>query len=698
MKQSFLFSILFSATTLCMQAQNKYNYPKTEKETITDNYFGSTVADPYRWLEDDRSAKTEAWVKEQNLCTQKYFSQIAGKEKIKTRLTEIWNYEKQSTSYKKGNAFFCYKNNGLQNQSVLYIKKSLQDAGTILLDPNTLSTDGTVSLSGTSISKNGKTLAFGISKAGSDWVEIKFMDIATKKMLKDEIKWVKFSGMSWRGDGIYYSRYDEPKGSALSQKNQFHKVYFHKLGTVQDKDQLIFEDKEHGNYNFGASVSEDENFLSIYTSESTSGEKLMIKDLRIPKAEFVKIADDFTSDYSVIDNIGDDFYMITNNKAPNYKLVKFTLKTAAAKEFEDVVPETRNLLEGARLCNGKLIINYLQDVTSKLYRCDLNGKIEGEIKLPGLCKINSFNSDNKDDFATYSIAQFTAPEQTYYLNAKTWESKLIFSPNCKFKSSDYITEQYFFESKDKTKVPLFITRRKDVVMNENTPAFVYGYGGFNISVTPGFGVDKAVFLENGGIYVVINMRGGGEYGQDWHKAGTKCKKQNVFDDFISGIDFLVSKKFTSYKKVAIHGRSNGGLLIGAVMTQRPDVCKVALPMVGVLDMLRFHLFTIGRAWSVDYGNSENKEEFACLLKYSPLHNVNVNRYPATLVLTGDHDDRVVPAHSFKFAATLQEKNQSDNPMLIRIDVNAGHGSGKPTSKQIDEFSDMWAFVFYHLGL
>ncbi len=696
MYRFLILTAIFSLFLNLSKAQNHYNYPVVEKDQVTDDYFGYPVEDPFRWLEDDRSDRTEQWVKQENLVTEKYLRRIVYRAKIKTRLTELWNFNKQSAPFKKGTSFFCYKNDGLQNQSVLYIKKNLEDIGEILLDPNALSTDGTVSLSGTSISKNGKTLAYGISKAGSDWVEIHFKDIATKKDLPDVIKWVKFSAMSWKGNGIYYSRYDEPTGSALSQKNQFHKVYYHQLGAKQEKDVLIFEDKSNPNYNFGTHVTDDENYLFISTSQSTSGDKLVVKDLLSPGSKFVTVADNFDFENSIIDNIGKTFYMRTNNGAPKYKLVSFTID--APKKFKTILPETTDLLEGVRLCNNKLVANYLQDACSKLRCFSLAGILEKDIQLPGICKLSAFNSDKTYNFATYSIVQYTGPEQSYFLDATNWTSKLIFKPNCKFDSDKYITKQVFYESKDGIKVPMFITHKKDLVINEQTPCFVFGYGGFNISLSPEFRIDRALFLEAGGIYCVPNLRGGGEYGEEWHKAGTKCKKQNVFDDFIAACDFLVANKYTSYNKIAIHGRSNGGLLIGAVMTQRPDICKVALPTVGVLDMLRFHLFTIGRAWTVDYGSSENKEEFMCLLNYSPVHNVKPIDYPATLILTGDHDDRVVPAHSFKFAATLQEKNKSDNPMLIRIDVNAGHGAGKPTSKQIDEFADMWSFVFYNLEI
>lgn len=682
-----------------LKAQKALVYHGTEKQKVTDTYFGTTIEDPYRWLEDDRSEKTAEWVKQQNVVTEGYLSQIEARKSVRSRLKELWNFNTQSAPFKKGNLFFCFRNDGLQNQSVLYTKRSLEDpVGEVLLDVNAMASDGTVSLSGLSVSKDGKTLAYGISQAGSDWVEIHFKDIATKTDVPEVIKWVKFSGMSWKGDGIYYSRYKTPDGSSLYQVNQNHKVYFHKLGTSQDQDVLVHEDSKNPDYNFGAYTTSDEKYLVLSTSKTTSGEMLAIKDLTKENTRFVSIASDFDSDYSIIGNIGGTFYMLTNRNAPMYKLVSFTLDAPDEKNWKTVLPEGKSLLEGARLCNQKIVANYLENVVSKLYRYDLNGKLEGEIKLPGLCRITTFNTDKDYDFATYSIAQFTSPSETYYLDAKTWESKPYFRPSCKFDAQNYITEQVFYNSKDGTRIPMFVTRKKDLVMDENTPCFVYGYGGFNISIAPEFRVDRTVFLEAGGIYCVPNIRGGGEYGETWHKAGTKCNKQNVFDDFIAACDFLVSKKYTSYKKIAIHGRSNGGLLIGAVMTQRPDICKVALPTVGVLDMLRFHKFTIGRAWTVDYGCSENEDEFNCLIKYSPLHNLKPLNYPATLVLTGDHDDRVVPAHSFKFAATLQEKNKSDQPTLIRIDVNAGHGAGKPTIKQIDEAADMWGFVFHHLGM
>jgi len=698
MYRSFIFVSFLGLLSGSLSGQGKIKYPNTDRVGQSDEYFGARVADPYRWLEDDMSDKTGQWVKEQNEVTEDYLKKIYFREKIKARLKLLWNFNKQSAPFKKGNSFFCYKNDGLQNQSVLYIKKSIEDNGEVLLDPNKLSNDGTVSLSGISISKNGKTLAYGISNAGSDWVEIHFRDIVTKKDLPDVIKWVKFSDMSWKGNGIYYSRYDEPTGSALSQKNQFHKVYFHQLGTKQAQDVLVFEDKTKPDYNFSADVTDDENYLALSVSQSTSGNKLLIKDLADPKAKFVTVVDNFDSETHIIDNIGKTFYLRTNANAPKYKVVSFDITAPLPDKWKTLITESEDLLEGAHMCNNKILVTYLKQACSKLSSYSLAGKLDKEIELPGICKLSAFNSDRTYKFATYSIAQYTGPEQSYYLDAETWQSKLIFKPECKFESEKYVTEQVFYPGKDGTRISMFITHKKDIDVNEKTPCFVYGYGGFNISLSPEFRIDRAVFLEAGGIYCVPNLRGGGEYGEDWHKSGTKCRKQNVFDDFIAACDFLVAKKYTSYDKIAIHGRSNGGLLIGAVMTQRPDICKVALPTVGVLDMLRFHLFTIGRAWTVDYGCSENPDDFKCLYKYSPLHNIKPTNYPATMVLTGDHDDRVVPAHSFKFAATLQRNNTGDNPTLIRIDVNAGHGAGKPTSKQIDEFGDMWSFVFYNLDM
>lgn len=691
------YSVLF--TTICLNAFSQMNYPITQEVKQTDEYHGVKVEDPYRWLEDDNSTETKVWVENQNKTTSKYLAQISYREGIKKRLTELWNFGKVSAPYKKGKLFFSYRNNGLQNQSVLYTQTSLEAKPEVLLDPNILSMDGTTSLSGTSISKDGMYLAYGISKAGSDWVEIHVKNIATKEDLKDVIKWVKFSDMSWKGNGFYYSRYDEPKaGKDFTDKNEFHKVYYHTLGEPQNEDILVYEDKAHADRNFSTQVTHDENYLIIYGSESTSGQSLMIKDLSNPQSKFLSLVDNFDNEYSVMENVGNQLFVFTNYKAPRYKLVKINLSKSDQSNWEDVLAEKEHLLEGVSFCGDKIITNYLENVSSRLYLHNINGKVEKEITLPSLCKVNGVFSDRENDFVTYSTVSFISPEEVYFYDSKTNISKLLFKPASSFKSENYVTEQVFYESKDGTKIPMFLTHKKGIELDGNNPCFVFGYGGFNISYTPEFRIDRAIFLETGGIYCVPNLRGGGEFGEEWHMNGTKCMKQNVFDDFIAACDYLVGKKYTSHDKIAIHGRSNGGLLIGAVMTQRPDIAKVAIPTVGVLDMLRFHLFTIGRAWTVDYGCSENKVEFECLYKYSPLHNVKKALYPATLVLTGDHDDRVVPAHSFKFAATLQKYSDRKNPTLIRIDVNAGHGAGKPTAKQIEEFADMWSFVFYNLGM
>ena len=686
-------------TILCLNAVSQIVYPISNTVKQTDTYHGVEVDDPYRWLEDDNSEPTKAWVQSQNKVTENYLTQISFRNKIKERLTALWNYEKMSSIFKKGKLFFSFKNNGLQNQSVLYSQKSLLDNPSVVLDPNLFSSDGTAALSGMAINKEGNYIAYGISKAGSDWVEIHVKDMVTNTVLTDVINWVKFSDIAWKGNGFYYSRYNTPiDNKAFTQKNEFHKVYYHTIGKLQSEDVLVYEDKLNPNRNFSAHVTNDENYLIIYGSETTSGNSLMIRDLTNDANPFVTIVADFKHDYAVKENIGNQFFIYTNDKAPKYKLIKLNLKNPNIQNWEDVLPEKEDLLEGVSFCGNKIISNYLKRVSSKLYLHTIFGKKEKEIPLPGICKVNFVSASRDEDIALYSIVSYTSPEEVYFYDAKVGTSKRIFKPNIDFKSSDYETKQVIYKSKDGTPVSMFITHKKGIVLNGDNPCFVFGYGGFNISYTPEFRIDRAVFLEAGGIYCVPNLRGGGEYGEDWHVNGTKCKKQNVFDDFMAACDYLVENKYTSHQKLAIHGRSNGGLLIGAVMTQRPDIAKVAIPTVGVLDMLRFHMFTIGRAWSADYGNSESKEEFECLYKYSPLHQIKKVNYPATLILTGDHDDRVVPAHSFKFAATLQKYNTSSNSTLIRVDVNAGHGAGKPTDKQIAEFADMWSFVFFNLGM
>lgn len=678
----------------------KLNYPQTKKVDSTDTYFGNKIADPYRWLEDDRSAETAEWVKAQNKVTYDYLGTIPFRDKIKDRLTKIWNFEKRTSPFKKGKNYFYYKNDGIQNQSVLLVQEGLTGTSRVLLDPNTLAADGTASLGGLAISKNGKYLAYSINRAGSDWSEIFVMEIASGKKLEDEIKWVKFSGISWRGDGFYYSAYDAPKGgSELSNKNEFHKVFFHKLGDTQDKDLLVYEDKQHPLRNFSAGITEDENLLLLYGSESTSGTTLSVKDLTKPNSEFYSVVSNFENNYGVIHNEGNRLFVITDKGAPKYQLLEIDFtKKPDYENWKKIIPESSDLLESVSLCNGKLVAKYLKDVSTKMFVYSMDGKKEREIDLPGICKVDGFDSDKDDSLAFFTYKTFTAPDVVYKYNIVNDQMNVWFKPEIDFKSDEYETKQVFYPSKDGTKIPMFITHKKGIKLDGSNPCFLFGYGGFNSYYSPEFRIDRAVFLENGGIYAIPGLRGGGDYGEGWHKAGTKCQKQNVFDDFIAAAEYLVKEKYTAHDKLAIHGRSNGGLLVGAVMTQRPDIAKVAIPTVGVLDMLRFHKFTIGWAWTTDYGSSDNEDEYKCIIKYSPLHNVKETKYPATLVTTGDHDDRVVPAHSFKFIATLQEKQKGKNPVMVRIDTNAGHGAGKPTTKQIEEYADIWSFVFFNLGM
>ncbi len=698
--------MLLTILSACSNNENKnqsvkIDYPKTKKVDTVDTYFGTKVPDPYRWLEDDKSAETADWVKEEQKTTENYLATIPFRDKLKNRLTKIWNFTKVSAPFKKGKNYFFYKNDGIQNQSVLFVQEGLNGNAKVLLDPNTLAADGTASLGGIAVSKNGKYLAYSINRAGSDWSEIYVTEIESGKKLSDEIKWVKFSDIAWKADGFYYSAYDAPKagGSELSNKNEFHKVFYHKLGDVQSKDALVFEDKNHPLRNFSANTTEDEKLLLIYASESTSGTSLAVKDLTKSNSDFYYVVENFENNYTVIHNDGNKLYVITDKGAPKYQLLEIDFtKKPDYENWKKIIPESNDLLESVSLCNGKLVAKYLKDVTTRLYVFDMNGKQEKEILLPGICKVDAFDCDKDDSLAFFSYNTFTAPPVIYKYNIVTNKMNIWFKSDIDFKSDDYETKQIFYTSKDGTKIPMFITCKKGLVLDGNNPCFLFGYGGFNSYYSPEFRIDRAIFLENGGVYAIPGLRGGGDYGEEWHKTGTKCQKQNVFDDFIAAAEYLIKEKYTSSEKLAIHGRSNGGLLIGAVMTQRPDLAKVAIPTVGVMDMLRYHKFTIGWAWTSDYGSSDNKDEFNCLIKYSPLQNIKEEKYPATLVTTGDHDDRVVPAHSFKFIATLQEKQKGSNPVLVRIDTNAGHGSGKPTSKQIDEFADIWSFVFYNLGM
>ena len=688
--------ILYAANAI---AQNKLQYPTTEKVNTEDNYFGTIVKDPYRWLENDTSAATAQWVEKENNVTQKYLGAIPYRDQIKNRLLQLWNFEKISTPFKKGTFTFFLKNNGIQNQSILYVRNNNGEAKA-LINPNELSKDGTVALSSPVPSKSGQLLAYQLAKAGSDWNEIHVIDVETGKPLDDVLKWVKFSSISWKGNtGFYYSHFDAPqKGTELSGKNEFGKVYFHTIGQPQEKDELIFEDKQHQSRSFSAELSDDENFIILEGTETTSGNSLLVKDLRKKNSTFFAIIDNFENNYNVIDVKEGKLLVITDKNAAKYQVVEIDPYHPEVKSWKTIVPEAKDLLKAALVANNKIIANYLKDVKSNIVIYSIDGKQLSTIPLNGLVMVDDINGSKQDSVVFYSSVSYTEPLSVYTYNLNSNASTLYFQPKLSFNPKEFKTEQVFYTSKDGTKIPMFITYKVGMKKDGNAPCFLYGYGGFNISNTPRFSASMMLFLEQGGIYAVANLRGGGEYGENWHKAGIKCNKQNVFNDFIAAADFLVNEKFTSHEKLAIHGRSNGGLLIGATLTQRPDLAKVALPGVGVLDMLRYHKFTIGYTWASDYGTSDKKDEFDCLYKYSPLHNIKSTAYPATMVLTGDHDDRVVPAHSFKFAATLQEKNTSDKPTLIRIDTNAGHGAGKPTSKSIQEQTDIWSFVFYNLGV
>lgn len=674
-------------------------YPITKKVKQTDKYFKTKVQDPYRWLEDDRSAETMQWVDEQNKVTFAYLNALPFRDELRERLLKLWDFPKMGVPFQKGDYLFYYQNSGTQNQSVLFCKNIYNQKEYSLLDPNKMSDKGTVSIGSISVSPDGQYLGYTISEGGSDWNTIRIIKIPTGELLPDEIKWVKFSGISWNGEGFYYSCYDAPKGSALSQKNEYHKVYFHKLGVEQSKDKLVYENKSFPLRNYGVSVSDDKSWLFLTETETTSGNSLYFKSLLKRDSGFVKIADGFKNDYSIVDVIDGKFLMLTNDDAPSYKLVWVDPTNPLKASWKVCIPAKKEVLQSATLVGPYIYIQYMENAASKGYIYDYNGKQIIEIKLPSIGTIGGFSSDRKYDEAYFSFTSFTYPTSIFKFNLRDYSTERYFEPKVDIRSDYYITEQVFYPSKDGTKVSMFIVRKKDVVLDGSNPCLLYGYGGFNISLTPTFSIVRMLFLEQGGILAIPNLRGGGEYGEDWHKAGTKLQKQNTFDDFITAAEYLIKEKYTNSQKLAIQGGSNGGLLIGAVMLQRPELFKVALPQVGVLDMLRYHKFTIGWAWASDYGTSDNKEEFQYLYKYSPLHNIKENiPYPATLVTTADHDDRVVPAHSFKFIATLQEKYKGTNPMLIRIDKQAGHGSGKPTSKVMDEAIDVWSFTFYHLGM
>lgn len=675
-------------------------YPETKRDSVTDTYFGTTIADPYRWLENDTAADVLSWVKAENEVTQHYLTQIPFRDRIKKRLTEIWDYPKYSSPFKEGDWYYFFKNNGLENQSVLYRQKGLNGTPEVFLDPNKLSEDGTASLASLTFSKDHRLCAIGIAQSGSDWNEIEIMDVETKAKLQDRIEWVKFSGATWKGDGFYYSRYDEPvKGKAFSNQNEYMKIYYHKMGTPQSADELVYEDKAHPLRYFTAQITEDERFMFINISEGTSGNEVLVKDLSKNEKGFKTLFKGFENNYSIVDNIGDKILATTDKDAPKYRLVEVDPLNPDPSKWKTVIAEQGDLLEGVSHWNGHLFGTYLKDASTRLYRFLADGSNKQEITLPGIGTASGIGGKKEDTECFYTFTSFTNPGEIYRYDLQTGKSELFRKTEVKFNADDFETRQVFYTSKDGSKVPMFIIHKKGLKIDGNNPTLLYGYGGFNISLTPSFSISRMMFLEQGGVYAIASLRGGGEYGEDWHKAGMLEKKQNVFDDFIAAAEYLISEQYTSKEKLAIMGGSNGGLLVGACMTQRPDLFKVAIPQVGVLDMLRYHKFTIGWGWAVEYGSSEKKEQFDYLLKYSPLHNVKEGvNYPATLIMTADHDDRVVPAHSFKFAAELQHKQQKNgNPILIRIDSKAGHGAGKPTTKLIEDAADLWSFLLWNVG-
>ena len=673
-------------------------YPETERGEVVENYFGTEVADPYRWLEDDRSEATAAWVEAENAVTEDYLAQIPFRDAIRERLTQLWNYPKEGAPAKHGDWWYYYYNDGLQNQSVLYRTKAPGEAGEVFLDPNSLSEDGTVALAAASFSKDGRYLAYAAAASGSDWVEIRVVDTATGQLTEDRINWVKNSGAQWAPDseGFYYSAYDAPKGGVYSEQNQFQKIYYHLIGTPQSADRLVYEDPAHPLRYFWAWPSEDGEWLFVLASDGTSGTEVLFR--KSSGKRFRTLLPGFDADYGVVTVRDGWLYYVTNRGASNYALRRIDLNDPSKDEV--VIPEhDRNLLEGVGTAGGYLFAQYLKDAQSQIAQYDYDGKLVREVALPAIGSVGGFDGEKEDTELYYTLTNYTSPATIYRYDIATGVSTLYKAPEVRFDPSLFITEQVFYPSKDGTQVPMFITRRKDMKLDGKNPCLLYGYGGFQISMTPGFSPAALMFVEQGGVYCVANLRGGLEYGEAWHRAGMLENKQNVFDDFIAAAEYLIAEKYTSTERLAINGGSNGGLLVGACEVQRPDLYAVCLPQVGVLDMLRYHKFTIGWGWAVEYGTSEDEEQFGYIYKYSPLHNLREGvKYPATLVMTADHDDRVVPAHSFKFAAQLQHCQGGDAPVLIRIESKAGHGAGKPTSKRIDEATDMYAFLFQNIGV
>ena len=693
------------AITTALSAQTPPTYPSTRKGGVVDDFFGTKVADPYRWLEDDNSAETKAWVEAQNKVTFAYLEQIPQRAKIRERMTRLWDFEKFSAPFKRGKRYFYSYNTGLQNQSVLFVTEDPKAQGRVLLDPNTLSKDGTVALSGASFTEDGGLMAYAVSVAGSDWQTWKVRDVATGKDLPDEIRWSKASGASWLkdGSGFFYSRYETPKeGGALTGVNNNHLLYFHKLGTAQSDDALIYQRPDQPEWYIGGSLTDDGRWLVITGNKGTNPEtSLFLKDLSKPGSPVEPFLDRMDASYSVVDNEGDTFFVLTNQGAPRNRLVAIRRGQADPAAWTPIIPQAkgREVLESVSLVGGRFVATWMRDAHSAVTFHDLKGKKTGTLALPTLGTVTGFSGRRQDTETFYTFGSFAYPGTIYRLDLKTAKSTVFRAPKVAFKPADYEVEQVFYASKDGTKVPMFLVHKKGLKRDGQNPTLLYGYGGFNISLTPSFSVSRMVWLEMGGLYAMPNLRGGGEYGLEWYDAGRKDKKQNVFDDFIAAAEWLIANKYTSTPKLAINGGSNGGLLVGACLTQRPDLFGAAVPEVGVMDMLRFHKFTLGWGWKSDYGSSETKEGFETLMKYSPLHTIKPGtKYPPTLVTTGDHDDRVVPAHSHKFTATLQAVQASPAPILTRIETSAGHGAGKPTAKAIEERADVLAFLAKNLGL
>jgi prolyl oligopeptidase len=706
MKLHYYFLSLLTTGVLlnsCNQqaARVHLTYPVTAKVNQVDDYFGTKVSDPYRWLENDTAANTKAWVKTEQKFTNDYLSAIPFRDKIRDRYKEIMNYAKYSGIAKIGDYIIYTRNDGLQNQAVYYIQKGAAGQPEVLLDPNKLSKDGSVSVGIDGFSNDKKYMAYHINKGGSDWQTMFIMDIASHKNLSDQLDWIKFGGAAWKGNGFYYSRYDKPaKGTELTVKNVYQKVYYHKLGDSQDKDELVYQDKQFPQMYIGAQVTEDERYMFIYKSKGGDGSEVWFKDLSSNQKDFKPLFTGFDLTYNVINNIGDKLLVLTNNGAGNFRVIGVDVNHPEKQNWKDIIPEKPEKLESANMAGGKLFANYLKDASTKAYQYSPDGKLDHEISLPTIGSASQIGGYKDDNEVLYDFSSFTYAPSVFMYNIKDGTSTVFKKAESKINTDDYETEQVFYPSKDGTKIPMFIIHKKGIQLDGSHPTLLYAYGGFNISITPYFSTASYILLENDGVYAIANIRGGGEYGEKWHKAGNLLNKQNVFDDFIAAGEYLIAKKYTSKDRLAINGGSNGGLLIGAVITQRPDLCKVAFPEVGVMDMLRFQKFTVGWGWVAEYGSSDSSKYFNYLYKYSPLHNIKANTdYPATMITTADHDDRVVPAHSFKFAATLQEKQHGDNPILIRIATDQGHGaSGSSLSKTIDLYTDKFAFMFYNMGI